>query len=678
METPNLTLENVEKIEKLFPNCVKEAEDEEGNKIKKVDFDLLRAELWDKASVEWLDERYRLDRPWKKRSILKANTPITKTLRPVKEDSVDWDNTQNIYIEGDNFEKLKILQESYLWKIKVIYIDPPYNTGNDLIYKDDYSESQSEYREKTEKDDNGNILFKNSDTNWKYHSDWLSMMYERLKVARDLLKNDWIIFISIDDNELYNLKKICDEIFWEDNFINCIVVKSSEATWVKMTHADKRLPKLKEYLLVYKKHETIKLTYDNNVLIPIESRWVNYKNVLTWASKEQLDEIRLLMNKEEVTEKDVEKFDELVKDLKFKTFEEVEPNRKNLKDEEKLNWKYENAYRIVREVASSSAKPLADKKSEINDNDFFWIRTAQWKLYFIKNHYNKNADDPNIKLLFAIDYLMVNPCDLWTDIKTTRLDQEGDVSYNNWKKPVKLLKRILSLVTNENDIIMDFFSWSGTTWHAVYDLNSKDLKSRKFILVQVDENLDESYKVATWDNKKTIKEAIDFLDEIWEEHILSRLWMERLRRSWKKIKEETNADIDYGFRVYRVDESCMKDVYYHPSEAKQENLALFTSNIKEDRTPEDLLTQVILNFWLTLDLPIEEKTIWNNKVFYVAWNSLIACFDENIDDNVIDEIAKDEPIKLIFRDACFKNDAQRINVENKVKRVSPETIIKVI
>ena len=252
MTTPNLTLENIEKIGDLFPGCIVEAEDEVGNKVKKVDFDLLRAELWDQASVEWLDERYRLDWPGKRRAILKANTPITKTLRPVKEDSVDWDTTQNLYIEGDNFEVLKILQESYLGKVKMIYIDPPYNTGNDFVYNDDFSQDASEYREKTEQNTQWYKMVRNMETNGRFHSDWLSMMYERLKIARDLLTEDWIIMISIDENEFLNLGKLCNDIFWEPNFVECLVYdKKAAAKWVPPVNM---VAWVHEYIFCYAKN----------------------------------------------------------------------------------------------------------------------------------------------------------------------------------------------------------------------------------------------------------------------------------------------------------------------------------------------------------------------------------------------------------------------------------------
>lgn len=657
MKTPNLTLENVEKIEKLFPNCVKETEDEEGNKIKKVDFDLLRAELWDKASVEWLDERYRLDWPWKKRSILKANTPITKTLRPVKKDSVDRDNTWNLYIEWDNFEVLKVLQESYLGKIKCIYVDPPYNTWKDFVYIDNYTESLSDHKERTETDESWNKLVRNSETKWRFHSDWLSMMYERIKISRDLLTDDGVFFISIDDNEVDNLRKICDEIFWEGNFIAQIIVDwtpKNDPYVVSTSH---------EYCIVYSKDfESIKLA--------------DY-----WIRNPRFDDLR------EIFSKWNNNYTEIQNNLR-KYYEDndlLSDNIANYKFADK-KWIYrlwpiddpQNSWpKDLRKNPKTGWFCLTPTRGRSCTESTWNERLKEWLIEF------PDTDD---KLPAKKTYVTADRLDVMRSYIKVQTRKDTDylkklfwLEYTPFSnpKPLSLIKTFIENCNDKNMIVLDYFSGSWTTAHAVIDLNSKDWWNRKFLLVQLQEDLDIS-KSQSSKEKKITQAAIDFCDKHNMPRNICEIWKERIRRSAQKIKEETNADIDYGFRVYRVDESCMKDVYYHPSEAKQENLALFTSNIKEDGTPEDLLTQVILNFWLTLDLPIEEKTIWNNKVFYVAWNSLIACFDENIDDNVIDEIAKDEPIKLVFRDACFKNDAQRINVENKVKRVSPETIIKVI
>ena len=350
---------------------------------------------------------------------------------------------QNLLIKGNNFLALHTLKEKLTGEIKLIYIDPPYNTGSDgFKYNDSFN-----------------------------HSSWLTFMKNRLETAKDLLSKDGSIFIQCDENEQAYLKVLCDEVFGNDNFVNCICVKMSEATGVKMSHTDKKLPKIKEYILVYKKSNLC--FRPERVMIPAGEMGVNYKNVVIGASREELDRIRELMNKEVVDDNDVEEFDALVKNIKLCTFSEVNQNWGTLTDDEKKQWKEENAYRIVREVASASAKKIADKKKQNVSDDFFGIKTANGKLYFIKNHYNENAPDPNIKLIFAIDYLYVKPCDLWTDIKTTRVDREGGVQFKNGKKPEKLLERIILLASDPNDIVLDYHVGSGSTCAVAHKLNRR-------------------------------------------------------------------------------------------------------------------------------------------------------------------------------------------------------------
>lgn len=640
MSTPNLTSENIEKIADLFPRCIVEAEDELGNKVRKVDFDLLKAELWDQASVEWLDERYRLDWPGKRRAILKANTPITKTLRPVKEDSVDWDTTQNLYIEGDNFEVLKVLQEAYLWKVKCIYVDPPYNTGNDFIYNDDYSESYDEYKRETEESDEWYKMIKNMESNWRFHSDWLSMMYERLKVARDLMANDGVIFLSIDDNEVDNLRKICDEVFWENNFVANLIVTSAPA-W---TQSSTDFAVQQSYCLVYRKTDSFSTAYITNTKEELEKKYNAWEDEKWRYYIERLWKRWIWWRKEDVPSLH---FPVYYNKSTWEILIDKEFNENNMNDNIVKIIPYQTAWVLWRWTRS--------REKMINERDFLTVEIVAWEYKLHKKVYESSD---NWKKPFTIIDSKLWRTELWSLEIKNLFDNNKVFDYPKYSWFVKYL---INLQWDKESIILDFFSWSSTTAHATLQLNADDWWNRKFIMVQLPELCDKSSDVY----------------KAWYKNICE-IWKERIHRAAKKIKEETNADIDYWFRVYRVDESCMKDVFYHPSEAKQEDLWFFTSNIKEDRTPEDLLTQVILNFGLTLDLPIEEKTIWNSKVFYVAWNSLLACFDDNILDETIEIIAKEQPIKLVFRDSCFKDDSQRINVENKVKRLSPETIIKVI
>jgi len=660
LTTPNITDENVQKIAKLFPNCVTEADN---GKTQVVDFDALKQELASNI-VEGNKERYQLSWPGKAESLVMANTPINKTLRPNRKESKDFDNTENLYIEGDNLEVLKLLQETYLGKIKMIYIDPPYNTGNDFVYKDNFTQDKSEYDEESGNiDDEGGRLVSNPDSNGRYHSDWLSMMYPRLKLARNLLKDDGVIFISIDDNEVHNLRKICDEVFGEENFINMVAVKMSEATGVKMAHARKRLPKLKEYLLLYKKSKELDLDY-SNVNIPLEKWGVNYKSVITNITNQEIKTLRKLLKEVNITDKQMHNFDSIAKNIKLKTFSEVNPNWSKLNEKERLDWKFENAYRIVREVSSASAKKISDIKKRTTDNDFFGIKTSQGKLYFIKNHYNEDSKDPNIKLIFAVDYMMVNPCDFWSDIKTTRLDQEGEMLFNNGKKPLKLLRRVLNLITKESDIILDFFSGSASTAHAAMMLNAKDNGNRKYIMVQIPESINE--KLETYeDGYKTIAE----------------IGKERIRRAGEKIKED-NADkediddLDIGFRVLKVDSSNMKDVYFSPDDTSQEDMFDRAENIKVDRDGEDLLFMVLLDWGIDLSVKIECREIAEKTVYFADDNFLAACFEENLDEDFVKALVKEQPLKVVLRDSGFASSSVKINVEQIFKQADIE--VKVI
>ena len=676
MITPDLIDKNIELIGDLFPNVITEIRGENGAVKKAVDFELLKQAL-SKNLVEDDNERYRLDWPGKKASLLKANTPITKTLRPCREESVNFDITGNLYIEGDNFEVLKILQESYLGKIKMIYIDPPYNTGNDFIYKDNFAKSKEEYEDELGTiDDEGGKLFRNTDSNGRYHSDWLSMMYERLIVARDLLKDDGVIFVSIDDNEVHNLKKICDEVFGEQNFVCNIAVKLSEATGVKMAHAKRRVPKLKEYILAYKKADTLTV---NPALISKESWDKEYKTYCHGLTFTELDKIKEISEDEDRTARDVEMVNDLLSSISFENAAAVcrRETGKDLNDE----WSFLNAYRIVQFVTlTGNARILAQNKKNNFDPELiphaFTIITPRKKLYIIKSDYNVDTELPRCKILFADRYLKVNSGDFWQDIKTTGLDNEGYVDFKNGKKPLKMISRCIDLVCNSNDTILDFFSGSATTAQAVMELNAEDGGNRKFIMVQLLEPCDE--------NSQAFQAGYKTIPEIGKERIrcAGKKIVEELKTKNHQLKlgeDETNAStLDIGFRVYKTDSTNMKDVFYHPSELKQDQLSFFENNIKEDRNPEDLLTQVILDLGLELTLPIETKGILGNTIFIVQTNALVACFEDEIDFKIVDTISELKPYKVVFKDASFKDDKDRINVEERIKRLSPETKVTVI
>ena len=603
MKSRNIVEANIEKIRELFPNCTIE---------KKIDFDILKQEL----SNHLLDdkkEKYQLTWPGKKEAILNANAPIYKTLRPLKEKSVNFDNTKNIYIEGDNLEVLKILQESYLNKIKCIYIDPPYNTGNDFVYNDNYSKSKSEELiDSGQTDEYNNRLVSNSYSNGRFHSDWLSMMYSRLKLARNLLSSDGTIFISIDDNEVYNLKKICDEVFDESNYVSTLVWQKNFAP----KNDNKYISTSTEYVLVYSKY---KEKFNRGLLPREEKHNKGYSNPDNderglWTSGSML----------------ATTFSE------SGVFEIVSPNGKvNLPPAGRC-WRY----------SKETVKKLAE------DNRI-WCGT-------------KGDGVPRVKRFLSEmpDGIVPQNLMLYTEAGS---NQDGNLELKelfnaqifDYPKNTKLLRRLITIANlKSNDIVLDFFSGSASTADAVMKENVTG-KNIKYIMVQLPEKYDD----------KSGKYNFESICDLGEE---------RIRRAAKKIKDETNADIDYGFRVYKIDSSNMKDVFYKPNEVNQMNLLDYLSNVKEDRTPEDLLTQVILDLGLTLDLKIEEKTISSNKVFYVEDNSLVACFDNQVDINIIDEICKCNPMKVVFKDISFKTDKDKINLEEKIKKLSPETEINIL
>ncbi len=601
MQSQDIVNKNIENISKLFPNCVIEG---------KIDFEALRQEL-SRDLIDDKKEKYQLTWVGKQESIINANTPTNKTLIPVKEKSVDFDNTKNIYIEGDNLEVLKILQESYLNKIKCIYIDPPYNTGNDFIYNDSFAkESNEELEDSGQVDEYNNRLVTNNESNGRFHSDWLNMMYSRLKLSRNLLKDDGFIFISIDDNEQAVLKMICNEIFGEKNFIAQFMWKRKK----EISNDSKNVAIQGEYIICYKKSNSGFLKFE-----PLSEEYIK-KSYNEPNDKFPLGKWRpvpLTVSKG-LTGGGYE--------YAIKTPSGIEYTRV---------WAYpEKSYKKLEESGL---------------------------VYF-----GKNNDSVPQRVMYEMDSKGQPVSNYWDSIATNKegkkeiLDLFKDNIFDT-PKPVKLLNRIFNLVIENGDIVLDFFSGSSTTAHSIMELNSVKYKELKYILIQVPEECDkksEAYK----DGYKTICDIGE----------------ERIRRASEKIKEETNADIDYGFRVYKVGSSNMKDVYYSPSDLDQTQLGMFDSNIKEDRTAEDLLTQVILDLGLTLDLKIEEKNILNNKVYFVDENSLVACFDDELNIDIVDEICKCNPIKVVFKDESFKNDSDKINLEERFKMRLPNIDINVL
>lgn len=624
MESKNIVNENIQKISELFPNVIVESDTG-----KTIDFDLLKQEL-SKDIVEGIKEKYQLTWPGKKEAIVTANTPSKSTLRPVKEKSVDFDNTQNIYIEGDNLEVLKILQESYLNKIKCIYIDPPYNTGNDFIYNDKFKKDiNEELLESGQVDEEGNRMVTNNQSNGRFHSDWLSMMYPRLKLARNLLTDDGVIFISIDDNEVDNLKKICNEIFGENNFVGC----AGRITKKSNNKGDYWAPNF-DYILTYTKN----IDYGEGFLGGINFDAYNLIEKDGERKGEKYQLVRLYMSSLQNRNPEQRFWIECPDGSKIIPPGSTFPPERPVLGDGIWRWtkkKFEENKEkiIIKKVKSSNLLNQDGNPAEWNVftktylNDVIENSSAKPNS-FIENYINQMSSHELNKLGIPFDYA----------------------------KPAALIKFLIDICKlKENDIILDFFSGSASTADALLQYNlEKNIKS-KYIMVQLPEKCEE--------NSEAYRNGYKTICEIGEE---------RIRRAGAKIKEETNADIDYGFRVYKVDSTNMKDVYYTANDLEQGDLLKLESNIKEDRTTDDLLTQVILDLGLSLDLNIEEKMIGKNKVYYVAGNSLVACFDDKIDIDIVDKICQCEPYKVVFKDSAFKTDNDKINLEERFKKLLPQ------
>jgi len=640
MKTPDFTTENIAQIAALFPNCVTETKDTKGNVKKAIDFDLLKQELSENI-VDGAKERYSLNWPGKKEALVTANKPINKTLRPDVEDSVNFDTTQNLYIEGDNLEALKLLQESYLNKIKMIYIDPPYNTGKDFVYKDNFTGDKDEELEKSGQISEEGRLVANLESNGRYHSDWLSMMYPRLKLARNLLKEDGVIFISIDDNEVKNMQSLCEEVFGEQNFIGVFpailnLKGNQDAYGFASTH---------EYIVVCTKNkdkcELNKFDIDEEELLKewLEDDYGLYKKADTLrrtgqdAARERRPKgwFPVFITNEDfvyVTDNDLPLSDN---DTIIYPIND---------DEDELSWSWgkekikNEPYNLIVVNGRNGKNIYKKQRPQIGD-----LPTKKAKSFFYKSDYS-------------------------TTTATNKLKQLLDKKIFDSPKPVPLLEDLIILGMNENEYILDFFSGSATTAHAVMNLNNKDGKNRKFIMVQLDEETNEK-SIARKEGYRTIPEVAK----------------ERIRRAGKQIVEESgNTDLDIGFRVLKIDSSNMNDVYYSPDEITQDSLFDVTvDNIKPDRKPLDLLFQVLLDSGVDLTLPIVKKEILGKEVYFVDENVLVACFENRIDEALVTEIAKmDDILKVVFKDSSFQSDDMRINVEQIFKQYSPDTQLKVI
>ena len=617
---------NIERIGKLFPNAITEVK-RNGKVEHAIDFDVLRQELSD-SIVEGREERYQFTWPDKKKAMLAANAPITATLRPVVADSVGKDGTpggfdsENLYIEGDNLEVLKLLQETYLGKVKMIYIDPPYNTGNDFVYEDDFAQSADEYmRNSGQYDEEGNRLVTNTESNGRFHTDWLNMIYPRLKLAKDLLADDGVIFISIDDNEQENLKKCCDEVFGATNFI-------AQMVWQKRTSPDARriISAGHEYILAYVKNIDIGHEVLNSLPFD-DSDYARYKNPDNdpngpWISTDCTAQGG--------------------HGTKEQFYDMITPSGRVVKLQEGLCWRYTKK-RMDEEIAAGHIWFGTDGNGVPRKKTYLADRTGKTMWTWWPNTEVGHTQEATKEIASLM----------------------GKSGLMDFPKPTRLMKRLVHIASQKDSIILDFFSGSATTAHAVMQLNAEDGGHRKFIMVQLPEKTNEK--------SEAYKAGYKNICEIGKE---------RIRRAGRKIKEDAGltapADLDIGFRCLRLDESNMKPVYYTPDKVGQQDLFSLVDNVKEDRTPEDLLFQVMLDLGVLLSSPIEVKEIAGKKVFNVADGFLLACFDHDVTEETVKAIAQKKPYYAVFRDSSMANDSVATNFEQIFETYSPDTVRKVL
>lgn len=632
MQTDNKADANYRKLAEMFPNAVTETIDENGNVVRAIDRDVLMQEISCKV-VEENEERYQFTWPDKKKSILLANTPINKTLRPCREESVDFDNTENLYIEGDNLETLKLLQETYLGKVKMIYIDPPYNTGNDFVYSDNFAQNISEYINSSGQfDEGGNRLVKNLDSNGRFHTNWLNMIYPRLKVAKDLLCDNGVIFISIDDSESKNLKHICDEIFGAGNFVAQLIWQNkkgggNDSKYIAIEH---------EYILVYAR---------------------NIENLHDFYEAYSQDYIKRYKEKDDKGRF----FWDTFKRKSGKQYYPITcPDGTVLQYDEDGN-------------PISWLRSRARFESDLKIGDIRIIRiNEKWSVQFKQ----RIPQGKTPRSIFTTESVISDQGTTSTGAADVYEYFKKDVFSN--PKPVTLINFLISFILEDDDIILDFFSGSGTTAEAVMRANIEGNKYR-YILIQLQENIDAMLNSSSANARRIAENAVSVLDDLQKPHTITELAKERIRRAAKKIAEEhPDAKFDGGFRVLKCDSSNMKDVYYNPDQYEPSLFSKLQDNIKEDRTPEDLLFQVMLDLGVLLSGKIEETTIAGKKVFNVEDNYLIACFDEDITEETITAIAKQKPYYFVMRDSSMANDSVATNFEQIFAAYSPDTVRKIL
>lgn len=624
MQSSNGVEDNITKIAQLFPDCVTETVDERSGQPKHlIDFEKLKQNLSDSVMSERA-ERYQFTWPDKSKAILLANSPINATLRPCREDSVDFDNTQNLYIEGDNLDVLKCLKETYLHKVKMIYIDPPYNTGNDFVYEDDFAQSSEEYLANSGQfDEQGNRMFTNAESNGRFHTDWLNMIYPRLKVARDLLTDDGVIFISIDDNEEKNLRNICDEIFGAENRIETIVWKNKYGAGAYTVG----FISVHEYVLCYSKKKISNITSE-----------LDEEGQAVYSKKDEKYAIRGGYMTQPLMTNSLGNRPNLMYPIEYKGVS-IYPRKQWVWSQERL-------------------------QNAINNNEVEF-NLQKDGTYSVRSKAYLRDENGKMRRGKPLS-LMTGPFNQ-EGTKEIRSLFEGK-SIFDFTKPTQLIKKFLSLQINDSDdtdfIVLDYFSGSATTAHAVMQLNSEDGGNRKFIMVQLPEKTDEK--------SEAFKAGYKNICEIGKE---------RIRRAGKKIKEEsplTTQDLDTGFRVLKLDSTNMQDIYYSPKDISQADLFLQVDNVKPDRTGEDLLFQVMLELGATLDSKIETTTVAGKTIYNVAEGYLVACFDPDVTDEVVKAIAQMQPAYAVLRDTSMKDDSTATNFEQIFKTYSPDTVTRIL
>ncbi|RJT28205.1 site-specific DNA-methyltransferase [Mesorhizobium waimense] len=692
MHSPDLSQQNIAKIRALFPGCVSEAEDESGNLRLSVDFDQLRQELSDQI-VEGPQERYRLDWPGKREALVTANTPIAKTLRPYRDESIEFDSTKNLFIEGDNLDALKLLQDAFLGEVKIIYIDPPYNTGKDFIYKDNFVSSKDEYeRASGERDEIGERLVANPETRGRYHSDWLSLIYPRLTVAKKLLSDDGIIMVSIDDYEQSSMRKLMDQIFGESNFIAQLVWekgRKNDAKFFSVGH---------EYIIIYAKN----VTY----LRDRKEAWREEKPGAReiWGEFLRLkgiygDDYRAIETDLSKWYSDLPKSHPAKKWSRYKRVDKYGPWR-----DRDISWpggdgpKYDVIHPVTKQPCAVPERgwiyASPDEMQRQIKLGLVEFRDDHTEPPFRKAHIRpipEEADDVN-----DVDEDEENGDDteFATQVRGSYFYKQSQVSVKYLRslmgakvftnpKDHEELARLVEYVTpnNRSALIVDFFAGSASTAEAVFKANATYGTNHRFIMVQLPESLLDAEASTTGTAKKTVRAAIKLMEKNGRPLVLSEVSKERIRRSGEAALAGDRHEAwkgDVGFRVLKVDTSNMQDVYYRPDEVDQKDLLHAIDNIKPDRTVEDLLLQVLVDWGVDLTLPIRRETVHGKSIFFVDENALVACFDTGVTEELVKELAGREPLRVVFRDNGFVSDAVKINVEQVFRQLSPGTDVKSI